>query len=536
MTRSRKKIVIAVVIIAAVIVAGLVGLSQLMKLAQTGASDTAETFVLKKTDLESKVTASGNFASMDPVNVGSNSMGGVVEEVFVNEGDKVYKGDVLARLKTSEIERNITDTKSTISELSRGDAQKLEAAQRAFNEADESYNAINRQTQNEINRAQTAYNNASSNWTSQHTALQTALDNAQADLDAAIASGIATAADIEAKTKARDAAKSAFDALKNALDQTAAALDAANVQRENSLRSANNAWYNAKAGLDSTRSMDSAKQSRSQLASLNEELANASITSSLTGIVTKVLTEAGLAATGGMFMIENTETLQIVANVAEYDIIKIESGMKAHIKSNATGSVSYDGIVDFVAPKAADASGNFEVRVLLTSDIGQLKPGMTATVEIVTASRQNIFAVPIDAVVTKPDGSKIVYVYESGGAGLSEGPAMIGGTDAGTRSVDGAEIPGREGATDRLAGSPLQGGGTASPTGARREIVVKTGMETDYYIEIISDELSEGMLIVSDPMGRNVSFSGDGMMMMGGGQAVGGAPVRTESTVTVVAP
>jgi len=54
-----------------------------------------------------------------------------------------------------------------------------------------------------------------------------------------------------------------------------------------------------------------------------------------------------------------------------------------------------------------------------------------------------------------------------------------------------------------------------------REIVVKTGMETDFFIEIISDELKEGMLILSDPMGRNVRVSGDMMMgMMGGGEAV----------------
>ena len=531
MTGSRKKTVIAVVVIAAVVAAGLFGFFQLRNLATTGSTEIPDTFVLRKTNLESKVTASGNFASTDPVNVGSSSMGGVVDEVFVEQGDRVYAGDVLARLKTSDLERSISDTKSAISEMARGDSQKLEQAQRAFGEADDSYNATNRQTQNEVNRAQTAYNNANNAWNNQHATLESALKTAQQELDDAIAAG-AAADEIEMKTKARDAAKAALDALKAALDQAGAALDAANVQRENALRQANSAWYNAKAGLDSLKGVDSAKQSRSQLDSLNEELANATIVSPITGIVTSVLTDEGQAAMSGMFLIEDTETLQIVASVAEYDIIRIEPGMAAHITSNATGSTAYDGIVDFVAPKAADAGGNFEVRVLLTSAVGQLKPGMTATVEIVTAAKNDVFAAPIDAVVTKPDGTKIVYVYEPGGLPASGGPVFVEGAEGGPVMVSG-----QEGSPDRLTGLPLQGGDTATGAGNRREIVVETGMETDYYIEIISSELSEGMLILSDPMGRNVSFSGGNMMMMGGpggGQAVGAAPVRSEGSVTVV--
>ena len=52
---------------------------------------------------------------------------------------------------------------------------------------------------------------------------------------------------------------------------------------------------------------------------------------------------------------------------------------------------------------------------------------------------------------------------------------------------------------------------------AGREIVVQTGMESDYLIEIISDELHDGMQILNDPEGRNVSNANfGGMMVMGG--------------------
>jgi multidrug efflux pump subunit AcrA (membrane-fusion protein) len=236
-----------------------------------------------------------------------------------------------------------------------------------------------------------------------------------------------------------------------------------------------------------------------------------------------------------MFVIEDTQIMDISAFVAEYDVIKIEAGMKAHITSNATGEQVYDGVVDFVAPVASDTSGNFEVKVLLTSKAGQLKPGMTATIEIVTESETDVFAVPIDAVVTLQDGRKAIYVYEPGGSGgggpmvfVSPGNAgpAAGGDNRG--GPGGGSVPGGEPRGVNTVGSrgmaigPGTGGRPDAAVGAGaadmsnwREIVVQTGMETDYYIEIISDELVEGLLIVADPMGRSVRGSG-GMMMFGG--------------------
>jgi len=474
MTGSRKKIVIAVVVIAAVVAAGIIGFFQLRDMALTGVSDIPDTIVLRKTDLENKVTASGNFASLDPVNVGSNTLGGEVEYVLVEEGEKVYIGEVLARLKTSDIERSIADLRSTISDLALGDRQKIEAAQRAVNDAQAQYDSDNYWTQRDINDAQAALSSAQGSLTAAQNNLQAYIDSLKP-------------ADPDPTDQVYLDLQKAVAAAQQAADGAASMLDQANRMRENTLRADQTRLTEAQAQLNSLRSVDSTKQSRSQLESLNAELENSAVISPITGIITRVLTEAGQAVMGTMFMIEYTDMLQISATVAEFDIIKIEEGMRAHVTSNATGSQIYDGVVDFVAPVAADLSGNFEVRILLTSDVGQLKPGMTATVEIVIASKHDIFAVPIDAVLTKPDGTKAVFVYENDG---------------------------------------------------QKEIIVQTGMETDFYVEIISNELKEGMLIVSDPMGRNVRFSGEGPMIIGGPgggpQTVGGGPGRSEGTVTYV--
>jgi len=530
MAGSRKKVVIAVVVIAAVVAAGIFGFFQLRNMATAGGTEVPDTIVLRKTDLENKVTASGNFASLDPVSVGSTRMGSEVADVFVSEGDKVYMGDVLAILKTTDIERSISDAKNAISDMSRSDRQQLEAAQRAVDEAQSQYDSDNYWTQRDINDAKDAPKQAKKAVTKAEKALADLLENPPVDPDKQ-----------EELEKALAAAIAASDAAKAAAP---AAIEKAERARESAMQARASRLTEAKAQLDSLKNLDSARQSRSQLESLNEELAGASIVSPITGIVTRVLTEAGQSATGSMFMIEDAESLQISASVAEFDIIKIEEGMTAHVKSNATGSQIYEGIVDFVAPVASDLNGNFEVRILLTSGAGQLKPGMTATVEIVIAAKKDVFAVPIDAVVTKPDGTKVVYEFSGIRIGgerpvTTDGPAAGEGPVTTSGSVLGSAPVSDEGPVK--GGGPVmimnQGDGPAAGDGNRREIVVQTGMETDFYIEIISDELHEGMLIVSDPMGRNVNTMSSGPMVMtgpGGGTAIGGGPMRSEGAVTYV--
>ena len=485
--KSRKKPILVIIIIAAVVVVGLIVFMQLSALAQSTSVVIPETFMLNRTNLESKVTASGNFTSSDPVTVGSNVQGAEVETVYVEAGSYVYAGDVIARLKTSDISRSISDAQAGITETARGDQQRFESAQRAFDDINTEYYANERQLTDAVNMAQAA-------------------------LD------LANKAVAEAPTADPPLSEEQLIKLQEAAGKATAELAAAKSQKENTMRSLNSRWYDAQANLNAAKLADSSRQQRSQLDQLKENLSNASIVSPITGIVTQVNTEAGMAAMGTMFIIENTETLQIEASVAEYDVIKIEKGMKAHVTSNATGDTVYDAVVDFVAPVAKDTSGSFQVKVLVTSPIGELKPGMTATVEIVTSSKDNVFAVPIDAVVTKPDGTKVVYAFEPGG-GMMMGAGRPGG---GPVSIDSEEPvqgegPG-EGPMMIVAEEPGQVSGGANN---RREIVVTTGMETDFFIEILSTELTEGMLILSDPNGRNVPMTmGSDMMMMGGGQTV----------------
>jgi RND family efflux transporter MFP subunit len=423
--KRHKKLTIALVIIAVAVVVLAIYVQKQLAAFNALLEAPPEIVALEHRDLESKVTASGNFESVDPVTIGSNVQGGEVEVVYVSAGDWVETGDVLAVLKTSDLKRDIADLQTDISEAEATDKWNLSKASRDYWSMDA--NAPTEQLQS------------------------------------------------------------------------------------------------AKDRLDEAGAQDSAKKSRSQLKSLQEDLANASITTSISGVVTTVKTEAGKAATGDMFTVENTETLQIAATIAEYDVIKVKKGMPAHVSSNALGSQLFEGVVDFVGPVAVDTNGNFEVNVTLTSPVGELRPGMTATIDIVTESKQNIFAVPIDAVVTRSDGKTVVYAYEPSGGGATGRQVPPAGKDDGSVQIT---VNGSSGLTS--------GNASAGANYTRREIEVQTGMETDYYIEISGDGLTEGMLLLADPEGKNV-VTANPLDQISSMMGPGGGAVRTE-TISVGGP
>ena len=508
--KKRKKLAILIIVIVAVAAAFILFNQMQKSLLGSLTEAPPELYMLERTNLESKVTASGNFESMDPVTIGSNVLTGEVDAVYVSAGDHVYAGDVLAVLKTTDLLRDISDTKETISESAQSDNLRLSQAQRAVDDAYSTYGANYNQNEKDV---------------------QEARDRRDAYTQ--------TVADIQAKIDAEKAKPETdwdlglLDALDKELGDANIALSGASDALEKAVQLKDTQYRNdysrildALDQVNSLKIQNNNRQTRSQLESLEEDLSNAKIVSSITGVVTAVNTEAGRAASGSMFVVENTDSLQIKASIAEYDVIRVEKGQTAHISSNALGDQMFEGVVDYVAPVASDTQGNFEVLVTLTSPVGQLRPGMTATVEIVTESKKDVFSVPIDAVVTKRDGTKVVYAYEpnatimpirQGSGEVTEGDIIPGETM-------GQGMPGGDGSGGLVPGGPgvavgpndgsmvvVSSGDTGSaPNYSRREIVVTTGMETDYYIEIFSDELTDGLLILADPEGRNVSATGPG--------------------------
>lgn len=122
--------------------------------------------------------------------------------------------------------------------------------------------------------------------------------------------------------------------------------------------------------------------------------------------------------------VANLNNMEVEVDVNENDIVKIKVGDKANVEVDAYLKKQFKGIVTSISNSAsstltADQVTNFKVKVRILKESYQdllegkpstyspFRPGMTATVDIITNSKSNILTVPISAVVVKSDTAAV---------------------------------------------------------------------------------------------------------------------------------
>ena len=285
-------------------------------------------------------------------------------------------------------------------------------------------------------------------------ALKSALDQAESDYDTIyedVEDDIWEDEFDEAYDDVYDTYATAFDTKYDLYDQAVKNLE--NIQRSNNLtiQSRNDALTNTKLS-DSTTSIES------QLTTARNNLEDATVTAPVSGTITEVLATLGVRASGAMFVIQNTESLELSTTVAEYDIPLIKEGQAVQFTTDATGSDILSGTVDRISPTAINTDGDFTVTVRIDQPDERLRIGMNAKLTIVLESRPATFAVPYDAITTDAAGQTIVIALREDGV-------------------------------------------------TRYEVPVSVGMETDYFVEISGPEVQPGLVVLNDPEGKNVANS-----------------------------
>lgn len=153
--------------------------------------------------------------------------------------------------------------------------------------------------------------------------------------------------------------------------------------------------------------------------------------------------------------IVDLDAMQIVVGVDELDIPKVKMDQTAQILVDALPDHAYTGKVVEIADEGTSSNGvaSFDVTVLL-DDITDLKVGMSAEADIMTASKTNVLMLPIDAVQSQR-GS--YYVMVPGGDSTATG---TNGTTG--RTGNGAGTTGQGNAANgQGTGAAGQGAGTA---------------------------------------------------------------------------
>lgn len=120
--------------------------------------------------------------------------------------------------------------------------------------------------------------------------------------------------------------------------------------------------------------------------------------------------------------VANLQNMEVEVDVNENDIVKIQIGDSTIVEVDAYLKKKFSGIVTEIANSAqatltADQVTNFKVKVRILEESYQdllegrkasyspFRPGMTATVDVITKKRENILAAPISAIVVKTDTS-----------------------------------------------------------------------------------------------------------------------------------
>ena len=338
---------------------------------------------------------------------------------------------------------------------------KYEAAQAAYKEAEAAYTSASATAQTVANSAQSGVASAQTGVASAEAQLDAARDARNGSTLTQLEQGIASAnRSVDSAELQEDIAKAQQDAAEQSADtakQQQAATENSIAQQIDTLK---DNLIGSQIAAQSTKSQEIAIQS------LQDTLADATITAPVSGVVTAVYAEEGQPGNGLLFVIEDTDALKITTNIREYDVGNIEVGMPVVIRSDATGDKEISGTVTYIAPAANktengntltadDSTVEFEAEVQVNDADSGLRIGMNTRLTVLLEERSDVYGVPYDSVVEKADGSEVVYAVEP--SSEKEGSYVV------------TEVP------------------------------VTTGLETDFYIEVSGDGITDGLSIVSDP-------------------------------------
>ena len=167
------------------------------------------------------------------------------------------------------------------------------------------------------------------------------------------------------------------------------------------------------------------KSAEASLKEAQENLVKTNIYAPMSGTISKLSVEIGERVVGTtqmagteMLRIADLNRMEVLVDVNEIDIIRLAAGYTASIEIDAYPNRKFKGVVTQVANSSknsgtavtADQVTNFEVKVnilpesyrdLSTKGNIPLRPGMSASVSIQTAKRENVIKIPLQAITTR---------------------------------------------------------------------------------------------------------------------------------------
>jgi HlyD family secretion protein len=362
--KKRSRRLMYIIIGVAVVLIAVVGL---IAAARGGTKiDPSKLAKVERGDLAKSVVATGKVEPITKVEIKSKASG-IVKKLYVDAGDRVKQGQLLAELDKEEIEARVTQAKAQVeaSEASlKGSEADLERAKVDAEGPD-------------VPMLKRAYDRAQG-MAKEGVVSASALDDAQKNYELAL--------------NKQNVAKAQLQVLKAKIGQAQAQL----------------------------------LQDHANLKQLEEQLSYTTISSPIDGIILSRDVEVGdavssilvLGSTATLIMTEgDTSEVYVKGKVDESDIGKVYLGQPARIKVESFKDKTFNGKVTKISPMGVEKDNvtTFEVRVSINNPGGELKAAMTANAEIILEEHKNVLQIPEGSILYDKDKKASVEIPDERG-------------------------------------------------------------------------------------------------------------------------
>ena len=160
--------------------------------------------------------------------------------------------------------------------------------------------------------------------------------------------------------------------------------------------------------------LDKVEQARAALKQAEDALSKTTIFSPMTGTISDLRKEQGEIAIGSQFqedvilVVSDLTEMEAQVNVDENDIVSVVIGQEAEIEVDALFNQTLIGRVYEIANTAnvdedgtTDQKTEFEVKVAIIDPVSSLRPGMTASADIFTQTKERALSIPIQSVAVR---------------------------------------------------------------------------------------------------------------------------------------
>jgi HlyD family secretion protein len=331
-----------------------------------------------KGDLAKSVVATGKVEPITKVEIKSKASG-IVKKLYVDAGDRVKKGQVLAELDREEISAQVAQARAS-----------MEASQASLTGSQADFERAKVDAEGpDVPTLKRAYERAQG-MAKEGVVSASALDDAQRNYVLAV--------------NKQNVAKAQLQVLSAKIGQARAqvARDNANLQQ------------------------------------LEEQLSYTTVVSPIDGIILARGVEVGdavssilvLGSSATLIMTEgDTSEVYVKGKVDESDIGKVYLGQPARIKVESFKDKTFNGKVTKISPMGVEKDNvtTFEVRVSINNPGGELKAAMTANAEIILEEHKNVLQIPEGAILYDKDKKASIEVPDpKGKEGKRKEPVTIG--------------------------------------------------------------------------------------------------------------